>query len=29
VDKGRAAAEQGDLVDHEEVARLLDRRYFR
>ena len=27
VDKGLAAAEQGDLVDHEEVGKLIDSRY--
>jgi predicted transcriptional regulator len=27
VGKGLAAAEQGDLVDHEEVGKLIDSRY--
>jgi predicted transcriptional regulator len=27
VEKGLAAAERGELVDHEEVRKLIDRRY--
>jgi predicted transcriptional regulator len=27
VEKGMAAADRGELIDHEEVARLIDRRY--
>jgi predicted transcriptional regulator len=27
VDKGLAAADRGELIDHEDVGKLIDRRY--